>query len=1258
MTATVYGVPRSQAHPRAWEETEAILRPLTEELVMGRHGPRVIGGDFNRPAGSSRELAIWRDHGWQEIQDLALARWGKAVEMTCKHATRHDFLWLSPEAAALCSGSEVHHSFVDHVVLEAKLHVPSSACRIFTWPRPSTIPWDDTQVDLWHQTVSPLVAGPSEGLPVQCKGRATRIEPSTREVCPGVLRASRPGEAVIANDLLGREVKRWFQRLRRLQSLKHALGVGKQTDQARQYRSQLWRSVLNAKGFAPTFADWWPRRVVRLHGAPQVMQEMPNAAQAAIIYDDFHSNYRKLESWHLRKRSSVLQSKYAESSRVLFAAFVRPDHLCSRRLSGTMPTKSWGLRVPCAVFPPGKSALSRWNQHVEIRPEHWDRIQQWLCTVRKLKKTAARGPDAYARLDLLNMVEVACLRGVPLAGGMADVVKAFNGLPRVPLLRAAARLGFPQCVLKPWVSFISLVKRRFLMGEAVSEAVASTSGFIEGDPLSVTAMSVASILYHQYMHFFEPRVQHASYVDNLAVTAESVYLAARGFCVMESFWEILGLQLDNEKSYFWATTAQDRKLLVSLGLTVAEHRRELGGYLTFGPRHRVADMAQRLELLTPIWPVLRRSRAPARQKWAAVTTKFWPMVFHGAASCWLSDTAVDKLRAKMAWALGWTCAGAGPDLRALTEGPMELDPAFFQIWTCMRDFQRLASKSSTLQQLWVEFMGDFHGRSLAGPFSTLHHHAEALNWGFLEPPQVTDHRGSSHDFLTLPKRSLRRLLEDAWAQKVMRRQASRAALRDMGDLDIQLARELGPQHNAQQRAWLGMVRAGAAITASQQACFDLSKTDCCLHCQVPDTREHRLFDCPLFQGGGLVRDAGDNRPLTELLLPCWHPELGGHLRDLVGLPDMGWQWTRPPNELPHVDIFTDGSCMYGAEDYLALGAWAAVCAQMSLVVASGLMVGLCQTIDRCELFAILVALRWTADVGCGLTIWTDSKFAFEGLLALLHGETCAGLGHQDLWREIEALIPACRAVYAQWVPSHVDPGNCDDPVAAYAAQWNQVADRQAGLMNHMRAKSFLGRHARILQHRQNRRRRMRALAAQYVKVAEATNVARRHTGDHEDVPLAELVQCEAHMRDGFADLFPPNWFHFIKCSGGFGQVEARDIVQRLLTSDEEVAPRFWVSWIELVFLVVMVFGCGDQYRGRTLSYWVSCVRQVLRPLLIRFGARGWLARGAICGVCFAVETVLVGVSSEDFAISRNLFQEWRAGRVIKKIADLSRPLRP
>ena len=224
-------------------------------------------------------------------------------------------------------------------------------------------------------------------------------------------------------------------------------------------------------------------------------------------------------------------------------------------------------------------------------------------------------PAADMWIQLQAHIETACLEGVPIAGCMTDIIKAFNGLPRVPLLRAAARLGFPR--------------------------------------------------------------------------------------------EFLGLQLDQGKTYFWATQPADRKLLVLLGLSVAEHRRELGGFLTFGPRHRVADMAQRAELLQPMWQVLRRSRAPMRRKWTAVTTKL--------------------------------C----------------------QVWCCFRDFRRLANKSRGLLDLWVGFAQGFRGKEYAGPFSAMHHHAQTLNWGFAEPPMFTDHRGLTHDFLKLPKRTLRRVVEDA-----------------------------------------------------------------------------------------------------------------------------------------------------------------------------------------------------------------------------------------------------------------------------------------------------------------------------------------------------------------------------------------------------------------------------------------------------------------------------------------------------------------
>ena len=1461
LTAVVYGVPRSQAHPHAQEETEAVLQPLTREVVLGRKGRR----DFNHPQGSSREIAIWQEHGWQEVQDIAQARWGKAVEMTCRGATRHDFIWLSPEAAAMCCGSGVHHSFADHVVLEAILRVPPNTCSICTWPRPATIPWEETDIENWHRTAMPFesspvgheptqwfreftnawecsvegfVEGPSNGLPAQCKGRASRTVPTQRELCPSVLKASRPGEICIANDLLSREVKRWFQQLRRLQSLRQALRAAKDTPQARQYRSQLWGSILCAKGFAPDFRQWWPKRAVRLQGAPDNLPPQPTLSEIGVIYEDFLQNYTKMERWHLHRRGEILEAKHAESSRLLFATLRPPrpppldtlvvqhsyevlsadaenrmihldgepsnkgtscftvngEHirltkveggLCqihpadaARAPEGALVEQEQFLSEPDHVFAEFIHLWQpRWNQHANMQPEHWARIlgftrflrpqasfvfpplsaAQWTRAVQRLKPSAARGPDAYARLDLLHMapcyvaqllqlldaiekgqvewpaqllqgfvcvinkqnqktgadayrpicllsviyrlwasirtrqllralksfapdemfgfmpsretadmwivlqaqIEMACMQDVPLVGCMADVVKAFNGLPRQPLLRAAARMGFPSCVLTPWISFVSRVQRRFVMGEAVSMAVTSSSGFIEGDPLSVTAMTVASIMFHHYMAHFEPRVVHASYVDNLSTTAESVYLVARGYTVMESFWELLGLQLDAEKTYYWATWPADRKLLLTLGLTVAEHRRELGGYLTFGPRHRVSDMMQRLELLQPLWHTLRRTRAPVQQKWAAITTKFWPMVFHGVPSCWLPDGTVDKLRTKLAWALHWTCAGAGPDLRALTEGPLELDPGFFQVWSSFREFRRLASKSPTLQQLWRGFALGFQGREFAGPFSTLCHHARALGWGLAEPPSFTDHRGLTHNLLKVPKSTLRFLTEDAWARKVSIKQAGRPALSSKPDLDVKLAREVGRAHTPQQKAWLGMIRAGAAITGAQQSHFDTTKTDQCVHCLMPDTKAHRLFECPLYAGLGLCLQDSDTRHLTELLLPSWHPDLDEHLRALMDLPDGGDQWTVPAAEVGHVDLFTDGSCMHGTEGPLALGAWAVVCAQMNTVIASGWLQGICQTIDRCELFAIVVSLRWAARVGCGITVWTDSKFVFDQLLALLQGEVLTQTGQTDLWLEVVKLLDVCAAVYVQWVPSHVDPNCCLDPVAEYASMWNRAVDRQAVYMNHMRDEGFMARHCRILQHRRKQRDRLVTITGQYMRIAEVSNANRRGPADREEMAIAEVEQLPlVHWSEGFSEQFPPNWAQFLAVGEGQDVVEAGDVVQCVLSSDEGDVPKFRVTWIELVFFVVVVQGCGDQFRGRTLAYWVTRIRRILRPLLIRFGARNWLVKESLCGVAFPVEALILGITFENFQLARSRFREWAGDRLIKKVADLARPVRP
>ena len=455
-------------------------------------------------------------------------------------------------------------------------------------------------------------------------------------------------------------------------------------------------------------------------------------------------------------------------------------------------------------------------------------------------------------------------------------------------------------------------------------------------------------------------------------------------------------------------------------------------------------------------------------------------------------------------------------------------------------------------------------------------------------------------------------------------------------MDLQLVREVGKYATTQQAQWLGQIRAGAAITAYSQAKFDNTKSPDCLQCGVPDTKQHRLFHCSLYGTHDLVPTPLDTPAICELLLPVWPDDVNAHLQELTDLVDTSWQWQLPRGDIAHADVFTDGSCFYGDEDVLALGAWAVVWAQQGVIIASGLMRGLCQSIDRCELLAAVVAMRWACAAGCGLTMWTDSKYVFDGVRALLDGACFAVQAHPDLWQELTFLLESCVAVYVQLVPSHVDSTLCEEPVTEWAVSWNQVADRQAIFMNGMRTPNFWERHRGLLRERKRQRYRLKALADRYVQIAEHTQAApsfRRHDDEEDEHGRVQLPESLFH--DSFADLFPVGWQQLVTFGGGLPKVEALHIVQWLVSGDESELPKFRVTWVELVFLLVRV-GCVV-HQQRTLAHWVTSLRRLMKPLLVGFGARDWLVWSGLDGVSFALEAIIVGVSHEDLVGARTQF---------------------
>ena len=413
---------------------------------------------------------------------------------------------MSPEAAAYLTLVSLFDTFQEHATLRAGFSLPGHTVPETTWPLPAEIPWADVQLDAWHRLGvhdsvphqestawfasfsraversldGHVTALPNSRLPTNCFGRGSRTAPQHSRPGPQrPLKASRPGEDSLVHDGLSTEVRRWFQQLRRLQSLVHAVKAGNLAPSAVSYRLDLWRSILHARGFRYGFESWWRSRPAKLVGSPATLpRAVPAESCLCAIHEDFRHNFRKLESWHLRHRTKILDAKYDKSLAQIQKELRAPaseqvDTLQFRRSHAILATAPSGVQVhvegpldlrgssawaidgepvdliscednvctfASPVSPVGLELeqlqtlssvadvhsefvsvwAARWQQHTSA---DWSRFlnfvraflpsrpfdlpdidaSMWSRALRRFKPRAARGPDGWARDDLLKL---------------------------------------------------------------------------------------------------------------------------------------------------------------------------------------------------------------------------------------------------------------------------------------------------------------------------------------------------------------------------------------------------------------------------------------------------------------------------------------------------------------------------------------------------------------------------------------------------------------------------------------------------------------------------------------------------------------------------------------------------------------------------------------------------------------------------------------------------------------------------------------
>ena len=285
--------------------------------------------------------------------------------------------------------------------------------------------------------------------------------------------------------------------------------------------------------------------------------------------------------------------------------------------------------------------------------------------------------DVWMSLQLA--VEASHRSGNPLYGLSADLTKAFNMLPRLPVLGLARLRGLPETLVRPWLSAITGLKRRFKVRGSVGPAILSNSGFPEGDPLSCVAMCVANMAFHAHMSKTNMPSRTLTFVDNYESTSPTCEGLVEAHASLMEFSRLWDMPVDTAKTVVWSTSAQGRSQLRQAGFRVLLDFRDLGAHLQTSRRLSNKTQVDRIRNLDDRWPRLSASLAPVRQKVSALSTAAWPAALHAVSIAPVGDCHFSGLRSNAMKGLNLKAPGANPMLQlSLVEFPLA-DPFFFAV---------------------------------------------------------------------------------------------------------------------------------------------------------------------------------------------------------------------------------------------------------------------------------------------------------------------------------------------------------------------------------------------------------------------------------------------------------------------------------------------------------------------------------------------------------------------------------------------------
>ena len=647
---------------------------------------------------------------------------------------------------------------------------------------------------------------------------------------------------------------------------------------------------------------------------------------------------------------------------------------------------------------------------------HLEPIAPMTCTGNLPRRQASQ-----VWVGIQKVVEEAVVTGRKVAGAVIDLVKAFNLLPRYPVMAIMEHLNVPHQILHAWHSSINQLHRRFKIRGAVGPPERSCTGFAEGDALSVTAMLAVNLVAHSWIKHKCQLSNLWSYVDNLEVTCEDAATTMQCLNELDHFTKILDVEIDQEKTYVWSVDPQDRAVFRINQLAIKGCARDLGGHVQYNRCATNSTITKKLEHLGSLWGRLSRSLAPYRQKIRALVSKAWPLSLHAIASAHLGEEHFVKMRAGAIQGLQCQKAGMSPVIHlSLIEDP-RTDPQFYSLMSTVVNF-RLHHSPEEAGFVLQYVASQMRQRPLPGPASVLINRLFQIGWSWEQGTVFRDHQRRPIDILFASYQEIAARIQQGWQDRVLGIASNRKSMGGLNcmhpGLTTQGMLRLAPDEQPIMRTCLN----GTFFTANYLAKRDPTHNGTCEYCQVaPDSQQHRHWVCPFFDS---CRTHLTQAQIQDILsLPdCtknhgWIPEppsLRAFQKQCILQSDHANEFDTSLTCREYAWFFTDGGCRVPASNIHRLASWGVAIGDPSTdqiqPLSCGMVPGMVQNTLRAEIWAMISACRYAAKMCVPCSFCIDNDLVFKRVCKFKNRECWFKVNQKDsdLWAMLYEAVRSIR----------------------------------------------------------------------------------------------------------------------------------------------------------------------------------------------------------------------------------------------------------